>query len=57
MTATLKDRKTKLLSQIEKLKREVEILNWPGYKELDLQRCTGSVKDSGLDRMYENLRN
>ena len=39
--------------QIAKLKREIEVLNWPVYKELALRRCTGTVKYSGLDRMHE----
>ncbi|MFC2069207.1 hypothetical protein ACFLTP_09425 [Chloroflexota bacterium] len=57
MKVTLEERKTNLLSRIEKLKREVEKLNWPEYKELSLDRCTGSVKYSNLDRMQDNLRN
>jgi hypothetical protein len=57
MMVTLEARKTNLLSQIEKLKREVEILNWPEYKELALHQCTGSVIYLSLDRMHENMRN
>ncbi len=57
MMETLEARKTNLLSQIEKLKREVEILNWPEYKELALRRFTGSVKYLSSDRLQENLRN
>ena len=57
MMVTLEERKTNLLSQIEKLKREVEILNWPEYKKLALHRCMGSVKYLSLDRMHENMRN
>ena len=34
MIDTLEERKTNLLSQIEKLKGEIDILNWPEYKEL-----------------------
>ena len=48
MMETLEARKANLISQIEKLKREVEILKWPEYKELALHRCTDSVKYSGL---------
>ncbi len=57
MMVALEARKTNLLSQIEKLKREVAILNWPEYKELALHRCTGSVKCLSLDRMHESMRN
>ena len=54
MITTLEARKTNLISQIEKLKREVEILKWPEYKELALHRCTDSVKYSSLDILQEN---
>ena len=57
MKVTLEARKTNLLSQIEKLKREVGILEWPEYKELALRRCTGDVKYRSLDRLQENLIN
>ena len=57
MITTLKERKTNLLSQIEKLKREVNILKWPEYKEPALRRCTGSVKYISLDILQEHLRN
>ena len=57
MTVTLEARKTNLLSQIEKLKREVDILKWPEYKELALRRCAGSVKYISLDILQEHLRN
>ena len=56
MMVTLEERKTHLISQIEKLKREVEILKWPEYKELALHRCTDSVKYSSLDILQEKLR-
>jgi hypothetical protein len=57
MITTLKERKTNLLSQIEKLKREIDILKWPEYKEQDLCRCTGSGRYLGLDRPQESLGN
>ena len=57
MINTLEERKTNLLSQIEKLKREIDILNWPEYKELALLRCTGNVRYPGLDRLQESSGN
>ena len=57
MMVTLEARKSNLLSQIWRLKREIEILKWPEYKELDLHCCTDSVKYSSLDILQENLRN
>ncbi len=57
MMVTLEERKTNLLSQIEKLKREVEILRGPEYKELGLRRLTGSVEHLSLDRLHETMRN
>ena len=57
MMVNLEARKTNLLSQIEKLKREVDILEWPEYKELALRRLTGSVKYISLEILQEHLRN
>ena len=57
MINTLEERKTNLLSQIEKLKREIDILKWPKYKELALNCCTGSVRYLGLDRLQESSEN
>ena len=57
MISTLEERKTNLLSQIEKLKGEIDILNWPEYKELALLRCTGSVGYLDLDRLQESSGN
>ena len=57
MITNLEERKTNLLSQIERLKREGDILKWPEYKELALRRCTGSVKYFVLDRLQESSRN
>lgn len=57
MIDTLEERKTNLLSQIEKLKGEIDILNWPEYKELALLRCTGSVRYLDLDRLQESSEN
>ena len=57
MITTLEERKTNLLGQIEKLKREIDILKWPKYKELTLSCCTGSVRFLSLDRLQENSGN
>ena len=57
MITTLEERKTNLLSQIEKLKREIDILKWPEYKELALCRGTGSGGYLGLDRLQESSGN
>ena len=57
MISTLEERKTDLLSQIEKLKGEIDILNWPEYKELALLCCTGSVGYLDLDRLQESSGN
>jgi len=57
MITTLEERKTNLLGQIEKLKREIDILKWPEYKELALCRRTGSVGYLGLDRLQESSGN
>ena len=53
MMVTLEARKSNLLSQIWRLKREIEILKWPEYKELALLRCTGDTRDLGLNRLQE----
>ena len=57
MTVTLEARKTNLLSQIDKLKREVDILESTEYKELALRRCMGTVKYISIDKLQERLRN
>ena len=59
MEITLKDRKNQLLGQIAKLKREIGVLNWsePEYKEMALNRFTGTVRYTGLNRMYKYLMN
>lgn len=57
MINTLEERKTNLLSQIEKLKKEIDILKWPEYKELALSCCTGSVRYLDLDRLQESSEN
>jgi len=57
MITTLKERKTKLLSQIEELKREIETLKWAEYKALALGNCTGSVSYYSLDTLPERARN
>ena len=57
MITTLEERKTNLLSQIEKLKREIDILNWPKYKQLALCGCMGSDRYLDLDRLQESSKN
>jgi len=57
MITTLEERKTNLLSRIEKLKGEIDILKWPEYKELALCHRTGSVGYLGLDSLQENSKN
>ena len=57
MITTLEERKTNLLSQIEKLKREIDILKWPEYKELALCCCMGSDRYLDLDRLQESSKN
>ncbi len=53
MITNLEERKSNLLSQIGKLKREIEILKWSEYKELALLRCTSDARDLGLNRLQE----
>jgi hypothetical protein len=57
MITTLEERKIKLLSQIEKLKKELDILKWLEYKELALCRNTGSFRYLDLDRLQESSKN
>ena len=57
MITNLEERKTNLLSQIRKLKREIDTLRWPEYKELALHRCTGNIRYLSLDSLQENSRN
>jgi len=57
MITTLEERKINLLSQIEKLKREIDGLKWLEYKELALCNLTGSIRYLVLDRLWENSRN
>lgn len=56
MITTLEAHKTNLLSQIERLKREIEILKWPEHKKMALLRCTGGARDLGLNRLQESLK-
>ena len=56
MITTLEAHKTNLLSQIERLKREIEILKWPEHKKMALLRCTGDARDLGLNRLQESLK-
>ena len=57
MMVTLEARKTNLLGQIEKLKREIEVLKWLEDKELALYRRTASVKYYSLDWLQRNPSN
>ena len=57
MITNLEEHKSNLLSQIEKLKREIKVLKWPEYKERALCYGTGSVKYLGLDRLQESSEN
>jgi len=56
MITTLEERKINLLSQIERLKREIDRLKWLEYKELALCNRTGSVRCLVPDRRQENSR-
>jgi phage regulator Rha-like protein len=57
MINTLEKRKANLLSQIEKLKREIDRLKWLEYKEQALGNNAGSVRYLIPDRLWENSRN
>ena len=57
MITNLEERKSNLISQIEKLKRETEILKWPENKELTLLYCTGGARDLGHNRLQESSGN
>ena len=57
MIPTLEERKTNLLSQIEKLNREIDIMKLPEQKDLASCRGTGSVRYPSLDRLRENSGN
>ena len=43
----LEERKTNLLRQIELIKKGIDLLNWPEYKEMALRYYTGSVNYTG----------
>ena len=57
MITTLEERKITLLSQIDKLKGEIDRLKWLEYKEIALCSHTGSVGYIVPDRLSENLVN
>lgn len=57
MITTLVERKVSLLSQIEKLKEEIDELRRLGYGELALCGLVSSVRYFVTDRLGENLRN
>jgi hypothetical protein len=53
----LEERKITLLSQIDRLKGEINRLKWLEYREVALCSCTGSVRYIVPDRPRENLVN
>jgi hypothetical protein len=54
---TLEERKIKLLSQIDRLKGEIDRLKWLEYREIALCSCTGSVRYIIPKRLREDLVN
>jgi hypothetical protein len=56
MMTTLEERKTKLLSQIEKLNREIDISKLPEQNDLASCRGMGSVRYPNLDRLWKNSK-
>ena len=57
MITTLEERKINLLSQINKLKREIDGLKWLEYEGLASYRYTVEVRYPGSDTLQENSRN
>jgi len=57
MITTLEERKIKLLSQIKKLKREIDGLRRLEYEGLTLYHYTIRVRYPGSDTLQENSRN
>ena len=57
MMTALEERKITLLSQIDKLKREIDGLKWLEYREIALCSCTGSVGYIVPDKLLENSVN
>ena len=57
MITTLEERKINLLSQIEKLKREIDRLRRLEYRELASCNRTGSIRYLVPDRPWDNSRN
>ena len=57
MITSLEERKITLLSQIDKLKREIDGLEWLEYKEIALCNYTGSVRYIVPKRLWENSVN
>ena len=57
MITNLEKRKSNLLSQIGRLKREIEISKWSEDRELSLLRCTGDARDLGLNRLRKSSKN
>ena len=57
MITTLEERKINLLSQIEKLNREIAITKLLEQKDLASCRGMGSVRYPSLDRLRENSGN
>lgn len=46
---SIEKRKQALISQIQQLRREIDNLKWPEYRESQLRTCTGRSGYVGLD--------
>lgn len=57
MTTNLAERKSNLLSQIKKLKREIGGLKWLEYERLALYHYAAGIRYPGSDTLRENLVN
>jgi type II secretory pathway component PulL len=53
----LEERKINLLSQIEKLRREIDGLKWLEYRGMALYHCKFSIRYLFPDKLRENSRN
>lgn len=57
MTTNLAERKSNLLSQIKKLKREIGGLKWLEYERLALYHYAAGIRYPGSNTLRENLVN
>jgi hypothetical protein len=57
MITNLAERKSNLLSQIEKLKREIDGLKWLEYERLDVYHYAAGIRYPGPDLLWENSGN